>query len=703
MRPVSRSCPMSCVANVLSVALRHASLARLKAPMRSLVASGLVAATALALGCTGGKQPPGGAQPNGADKAPVDASDGSAPATARKLPTDVDIPFVEYAWDKDAGDPTVSAEDGGPGFTGEGWETNMRFAALGSPEAVKGGSVVMYTPSWPATLRQCGKGWNTALNYVVADLCYQALLGLHPTTLEFVPALATHWWISEDKSTYRFRINPKARWSDGTEVTSADVVATFKLRTDPTTLEPSAILTYGKLNPPKAVSKYIVEVTAKQPNWRNFLYFASSLSIFPAHEIGSLSGSEYLDKYQFAYTGSTGPYHVKAEDIVLNQSVALTRNAKWWDADNPAWQGIYNFDRVQYNVERNLDAAFEKAKKGDIDYYSVPKAQWWAQDLQPGKVPLVDRGLVVKRKIFTQAPESVQGIAINTTRPPLDDVRVRKALCQLLPRETLIRTLMFNEYLPLTSYYQNSPCENTNNEETKYDEFAAVELLKEAGWTQVDGDVYRTKDGKRLEMTLSYRTKLLERIITPYQEACKRAGIDLKLQLLDGATAWKNLTEREFDLSLTAWGAVEFPNPETQFHSRLAKETSNNNVTAFANERVDELCALYDREYDADKRAEYVREIDGIVFNSYQYVLMWYIPCERLLYTNRFSMPKWGGLRVHDHYELFYCWWVDPAKDKAFREALANGTSELAVPEIENHFWEAWTAAGGPAKAVDDK
>ena len=49
---------------------------------------------------------------------------------------------------------------------------------------------------------------------------------MHPTTLEYIPALATHWQISADKMTYRFRINPNARFSDGTPVTSDDVVAT---------------------------------------------------------------------------------------------------------------------------------------------------------------------------------------------------------------------------------------------------------------------------------------------------------------------------------------------------------------------------------------------------------------------------------------------------------------------------------------------
>src|SRR5690606_27552263 len=138
---------------------------------------------------------------------------------------------------------------------------------------------------------------------------YEGLLTVHPTTLEYVPRLATHWQISEDKSTYRFRINPEAEWSDGDPVTAQDVVESWRLRVNPELMFPSSVMLYGRLEEPRAVSKYIVEVKAKEESWRNFLAFAT-MSIFPADEI-ALPGAEYLDKYQFAYTSSSGPYVVK--------------------------------------------------------------------------------------------------------------------------------------------------------------------------------------------------------------------------------------------------------------------------------------------------------------------------------------------------------------------------------------------------------
>ena len=153
--------------------------------------------------CGGGAEAPSETRAAGASS----AGDGAASETAEATPSasddplafsiddgrevpefepesyDLDIPMVTYAWDPQAGDASVSAEDGGPGFTGEGWTTNLTFPALGSPEAVKGGTIHMYEPSWPVTLRLMGKDYNTAFNYRARDLCQESLVTVHPTRL----------------------------------------------------------------------------------------------------------------------------------------------------------------------------------------------------------------------------------------------------------------------------------------------------------------------------------------------------------------------------------------------------------------------------------------------------------------------------------------------------------------------------------------
>ena len=603
---------------------------------------------------------------------------------------DLEMPEVTYKWDPNAGDPSVPAELGGPGFTGEGWETNLTFPAMGATGDVpQGGQLTTYMLDWPATLRMAGKDWNTSFNYTVNTLAYEGLLMVHPTTLEFVPRLATHWQISEDKSTYRFRINPEAKWSDGEPVTAQDVVESWRLRVNPDLMFPSSVMLYSRLEEPRAVSKYIVEVKAKEESWRNFLAVAT-MSIFPADEI-ALPGAEYLDKYQFAYTSSSGPYVVKPEDIDTGKSITVTRRDDWWADDNPAFDGLFNIGRIKFLVVKEPNLAFEMVKKGEIDYMPIGKAQWWAEDIP--QLESVKRGLLVPKKFYNDLPVGLSGIAINQSRKPLDDVRVRKALQHLYDRETMIEKLFYDEYEPLTSYWQGGMYENPANELIPYDEVAAVELLEAAGWTEVNADGYRVKNGKVLEFDLMYRSSTSERSLTVFQEACKRAGIKIDLQLLTPAAGWKNLTEMQYDLADTAWGAIIYPNPESSWHSSLADQTGNNNVTGFKNARVDELSAQYNVEHDPEKRAALVREIDGIVYNEHPYVLGWYNPAVRVVYWNKIGMPEFGIHRFSDYDEAFLAWWIDPAKEQQLAAARKDPSMKLEAGAPDHHFWKAWNEA----------
>ncbi|MDF1837456.1 MAG: extracellular solute-binding protein [Planctomycetota bacterium] len=601
---------------------------------------------------------------------------------------DLTIPTVEYTWNPQAGDKSVSAEDGGPGFTGEGWLSNMKFPALGSPEAVKGGSMAMEITDWPATLRLQGKDYNTEFNYRAVDLCQESLLSVHPQTLELIPLLATHWKVSEDKSTYTFRINPEARWSDGKEVIAQDVVATYKLLMDDTLLFPSNKVVYGKFEPPVALSKYIVQVKVKEESWRNLMYFAG-MGIFPAHEI-TIPGGEYLEEYQNRYTALTGAYTLKPDDIVMNQTLALTRRDDWWAKDNPAFTGIYNFDKYTFQVITDPTIAFEKAKKGELDYYVPPKAQWWVEELVSEKVDGIQRGLIQKRKFYNDAPVGTGGLALNTTRAPLDDLNVRKALVLLRNRPLLIDKLFFNEYAPLDSYWHYGTYRNKANGMSPYDPVQAVELLKDGGWNELDSDGYRTKDGKRLSMELSYRSKISEPSLTIYQQDCKKAGIEITLKLIDPAAYWKNVRQREYMIASQSWGALVFPNPETSWKGELALVKDNNNITGFSDPRVDELLGMYDREYDPAKRSSLIQEMDAIIFAQHPYVLDWYNPAQRVIYQNKYKMPEWGVWRTNDRSDMMYSWWVDPEMEAKLEAARKDRNLAVDTLPIDHRFWQEW-------------
>src|SRR5262245_5300312 len=268
--------------------------------------------------------------------------------------------------DADAGaDPAVSAEQGGKGFSGQGWETNTSFDLMGDPRAAKGGTLHDALEDFPGTLRIDGPEYNSLFNYGVTAMVYERLLDIDTTTMNFIPQLATHWQISPDKMTYRFRINPNARFSDGTPVTAEDVVASFDFIMQKSMQNPSTQMTYSKFERPVAESKYIVSVKAKALNWRNFLYFSSDLKILPAASLKGISGDQYLRDYNYKLVAGSGPYVIREEDIKKGVSISVRRRNDYWNAKARMNVGLYNFDELQFSIVRDENLAFEKFKKGE--------------------------------------------------------------------------------------------------------------------------------------------------------------------------------------------------------------------------------------------------------------------------------------------------------------------------------------------------
>src|SRR5262245_64615860 len=98
----------------------------------------------------------------------------AAPASASvRAPASLEKTSYPVFPDPDAGaDPSVPADQGGKGFTGQGWDTSANFDLIGDPRAVKGGVFREEQPNFPGTLRIFGPDANTLLNYMIQNLVY---------------------------------------------------------------------------------------------------------------------------------------------------------------------------------------------------------------------------------------------------------------------------------------------------------------------------------------------------------------------------------------------------------------------------------------------------------------------------------------------------------------------------------------------------
>ena len=589
-------------------------------------------------------------------------------------------------------DPAVPAQEGGAGFEeiaeAEGWQTGSltdeQLKLIGDPNATKGGEFKFAVNDFPATFRAYGKDENDQVTRMIHSFVYESLITVNPITLEFLPVLASHWKVGEDGQTYWFRIDPNARFSDGHPVTTEDVVATYELARDSSILSPYTNTFYGGFDPPEVVSKYIFKVRSKAKEWKNLLYFGGT-SILPAHVIGNLSGSEYMEKYQYDMPPGSGPYIVRSEDVVKGKMVSLIRRTNYWAAAYPVNRGANNFDKVSLMVVADERLQLEKFKKGEFDLYLVLRAQWYEEEFND---ELVKRGLIQVRRIYNDEPQGISGLVFNMRKPPFDDPKVREAFAYLFNREGLVKNLMYDQYSMSNSYYPGSVYENPSNPKITYDPEKGAALLAEAGYTKrnQEGILVHEKTGKPLVIEMPILDNWV-RVMTPVQQEWKKAGIKLEFRQVDGPTQFKLLNERSFALAFMSWGGLLYPNPKSSFHSELADQLNTNNLAGFKNPRADELMEKELVTFDQEERVRIIRELDSILMASGQYALAWYAPFTRVAYWNKFGHPEFYLGKISDWRYIISYWWISEEKIAKLNEALQDPSIDLGEGERDVKFW----------------
>lgn len=588
----------------------------------------------------------------------------------------------------------VPADLGGVGF--EEMATELGFTTWTPTEedrelldynVWKGGSITTSVSQFPLSFRPFffGPNANFLENSYLGSLVYETLLKVHPVTLGFVPSLASHWKISDDGVTFTFRIDPDARWSDGTPVTARDVVSTYDLIMDETLRSPALRASYARYSRPVALSPYLVQLTCDERNWRTFFTFACGLMILQANQIDSLTGGEFVDRFQFESPIGSGPYVVDRNNINVYRSFAFTRRPDWWQADALFNRVQMNFDTINCMVVvDNQSVEYEHFLKQQTDFftYSSLTTDKWVGDTL--KAPFTNNW-IRRYRVYTEGPGGTYGYFFNTRRPPFDDVRVRKAMTHLLDRRAIIHDLLFDEYVPYDSWYYNTEYAHPGNEEMAYDPEQAAALLAEAGWSSRDSNGILVRDGKPFVVELKVVYPLV-RYVRPFQAAARAAGIDLQIEYVDGNAMSEAMMTRSFEITVGNYGGLVFPNPETSLSSSLAHRPYTNNVTGIADERLDQLIDSYRISFDQKERVRIMQQIDSTVSSQHLIAHWWQPKGIRIAAWDRFGFPPGMLSRItqrgDQELDIFTYWWVDPRKQQLLQDAINNGESLEGLPEI---------------------
>ena len=497
------------------------------------------------------------------------------------------------------------------------------------------------------------------------DLMYENLIGVDSSTLEFSPSLAKRWAVSEDGTEFVFEIDERAHWSDGYPVTAADVKWTFDAVMAPESDTGSWKISLGAFESPEIVGERVVRFRKKGDsvkNWRDIMH-CGMFWVLPKHAFENQNFNR-LDLLG-APVGCAYQITRVAEQI----ETEFSRVPQWWRANFPSCRHACNFDRIVMRYYIDNENAFEALKKRAIDVYPVYSARIMAQETRGERF---DRNWILKRRVKNHKPAGFQGFAMNMRKKPFSDIRVRKAMAHLLDRRTMNRTMMHDEYFLQNSfssdiYDASSPCTNKLYE---YDVELAKELLAEAGYSG------------GFEFTFLSRSSSDDKFLALFDHALRQCGVKMNIVRKDFAGWMRDMDGFNYEMTWAAWGASLFKNPEPMWLSSEADRKGSNNITGFRSEAVDrEIAAEKTMETVPERMAAY-RRIDALIAAECPYALLWNVDTVRLLYWNKFGMPKTVLSRYSDEDAILSYWWYDEDKAAELKEAMENHTCLPDVPVI---------------------
>ena len=544
------------------------------------------------------------------------------------------------------------------------------FDPLASPLAQPGGTYTTWGSEYPKSLNYFLSLSSTSKQ--ILDFLFEPLVTLH--TLENKPTgiLAESWEETVPGMTFRFKIRPEAKWSDGKNITARDFQFYYDVIMNPKHLTSVFRVGLSRFSRPLIIDSLTLEIQAKEPHWSNF-YEAGGLVAFPEHIWKDLDFNTINEEFPVV----SGPYQISK--LKAPRMLVLSRRNDWWGRKLAYNAGKYNFSQIKYEFMEDRNKALEAFFKGEFDLYPVYTASIWAKKTQ---TDVVQKGWVARQEIYNREPKGFQGLALNMRRPQFSDLKVRQALALLLNREIMNEKLMHNQYFLLNSYFPDlyPQLQNPQIKLTPFNPDSARKLLAEAGY-KAGADGILKRQGKRLSITLLSASSD-QRHMNIYMEDLKKVGIHITLEELSLASLQRRLDNFDYDMYWMAWGASRLRDPEAAWHSKYSQQTGSNNLTGLQDPMVDSLITLMKNEANLVQRDNLLRQLDTRLASLQPYVLLWQSGYHRVLYWNHFGTLT----SVYDKYNredaVPVYWWQTVEQREKLQKARQNNTTLPLLPPV---------------------
>ena len=366
---------------------------------------------------------------------------------------------------------------------------------------------------------------------IVRYLTGGVLIRVNRKTQENIPELASSWSIDKDGRRITFNLRPGLTFSDGSDFSADDVVATIKTALDPKLNSP-------KGDPLRTGGKTIVQALDKNKVSLEFEHpiagverLFDEIAISPARMAGKADSSVVL-----------GPFVVAEQKA--GEYVLLKRNPNYWKKDD-AGHPLPYLEAVRLNVLSNRDTELIRFRQGDIQLIDK---------MPPDNYEQLHSDDAAAAKDLGPSVEAEQMWFNQTARSPLPGYKktwfrsrnFRRAISMAINRVDLARVAFRGHATPSIGLLSpaNKFWFNSNLTPMPYDTGGALELLKQDGFHK-DGETLKDKSGNSVSFSLitNAGNKARERMGNLIQQDLLQIGITVNFVPLDFPSIAERITK----------------------------------------------------------------------------------------------------------------------------------------------------------------
>ena len=519
-----------------------------------------------------------------------------------------------------------------------------------NPDAPKGGELVQGALGTFDSLNPFIVKGSPAISlrgYVVESLLarnYDEPFTLYALLAESVETDAARSYVT-------FRIDPRARFSDGAPVTAEDVIFSWKLLRDHG--RPNLRTYYVKVAKAEAPDARTVRFDLTGSNDRELPLILGLMPVLAKHAVDEATFEETSLKPMIG----SGPYVIKRVDA--GRSVTLARNPDYWGRELAVNRGTWNFDTLRFDFYRDDNAAFEAFKSGQLDVtVETDPARW---ETAYG-FPAVQDHRVVKSAFPSGLPKAMLAFVFNTRRPVFADIRVREAVSLLFDFEWLNKNYFYGQFRRSPSYFADSELSAYQRPATARERALlapfpdsvradilegtwtlavsngtgrdrtilkrAFTLLDAAGYSLAGGQLRNRASGRPLEFEILVTNKDQERVALAYAETLKLAGIAPRVRVVDAVQYDQRRITFDFDMIQYRWDESLSPGNEQAFYwgSAAADQQGSRNYMGVRSAAIDAMVAAMLKATEREDFVAAVRALDRILMSGTYVVPLYYLP-----------------------------------------------------------------------------